>query len=269
MKKIGYSEIDAMFITSDLSSELEEIKVYHEELSKIKKGELKNLFNNLKIEEKKFNEKLEIEFKENVIFSIEILLNFHKVALLELNLYGEDDPRWSATSKTKRESSYFKDNFCEFSTREKKSYIYWEFIALYRHGSYSPPNPNLSFEEWMKDCEISNPESWYEIHNKLKELDTGFFNGFFNRNSYLRIYEYYKKRIKNIETVSMVLKPIYSDAAKAVNICRNYIDEYKNFSSKFDSTYRKKSKVATAILEGVSLKHLLLECESEYNERLY
>jgi hypothetical protein len=269
MKKTGYSEIDAMFVTTDLSSELEEFKVYYEELSKIKNNELKKLFNNLKIEEKKFEEKLEIEFKENVISSIETLLNFHKVALLKLNLYGEDDPRWSVTKKTQRERQYFKEYIDSFSISDIRSYINWKHIALYSYVDYSPPNPNLTFEEWMKDCRISNPESWHEIHNKLKELNSGFFNEIFNRNSCLRIHEYYKKRIKNIETVSMVLKPIYSDAAKAVNICRNYIDEYKIFTSKFDSTYRKKSKVATAVLEGVSLKHFLLECESEYNERLY
>ena len=285
MKKTGYSEIDAMFITSDLSLELAEIKIYYEELSKLKKNELKKLFNNLKNEEKKIKQILELEFKREVEPSIAILIGFHEKALLELDLYGEG----KGSKKTYDTKQWLVKSLERFSYEDFPWGMTWEPIALYRSHNYDCPRSYFSFEQWLRNCQISLSKNIINYEDLLSNGLSGFekvheiiisdrFKLYLEhpnnieskeeRLTYLNLVSHCSK-IRNLAKIISVLKPHYENAAKAEKICSEHITKKRDYYKKFGSKFEKRIKTISAIIEGVSLKHLLLECESEYNERLY
>jgi hypothetical protein len=285
MKKTGYSEIDAMFVTTDLSSELEEFKVYYEELSKIKNNELKKLLNNLKNEEKKLKQILELEFKKEVEPSIAILIDFHKKALLELDLYGEG----KGSNKTHDTKQWLVKLLEKFSCEDFSWRMKWEPIALYHSHNYDCPRSYFSFEQWLRNCQISLSKNITNYEDLLSNGLSGFekvheiiisnrFKLYLEhpnniesqeeRLTYLNLV-FHCSKIRNLAKIISALKPYYENAAKAEKICSEHITKEINYYKKFGSKFKKRIKTISAIIEGVSLKHLLLEYESEYNERLY
>ena len=118
----------------------------------------------------------------------------------------------------------------------------------------------------MNDCQISeSKKNWRELYELLEK----YRNSFFGRKTYERLLNHYHSRIKNTKKITEILKPLYSDALNARYEVEEYKKKFNEYLGIYNSKFDKRIKTMNAILNGVSLKHFLLDCESEYNERPY